>query len=327
VPDFIPCGSPETCVNRTLTEWPTEGNDYCNSCFMLPDPRVNEVEQEEYTALVWDNFGTSRHIQSQAILDRVTGLDTSDLLAFVGPQYQPVTKGVMFLILYYYELLLSDFWWHFLHPRLGQPTEFHRMIILQMRTFHYHKMQDIAARNMKLKQESIKVWKKKNGKVDISSLKHDELNCTICRQQFGVVDEDGEIEIPVKTNNPDCPHIFGETCLFTWMTTNDTCPMCRRKLESIDLDINSDENVAAKKAEDQRLEVEAIARGTPAWLIALHGYDPEERGPQVLLNDSPEAVAMVELAAGMGLVFEPRSQEHVPENEPYPESGNDNDEE
>jgi hypothetical protein len=325
VPDFIPCGSPETCINRT-TEWPTGGNGYCNSCFMLPDPRVNEVERGQHPVLVFDSFGTSEHIKSQAILDRVTGLDTSDLLAFVGPQYQTVTRGVQFLIHYYYDLLLNDFWWRFLHPSLAQPTEFHRMIILQIRTFLDHDMLHIVVKDIKLQQESIERWKKKNEKVDISSLKHDELDCTICRQQFGVVDEDGEIENPVKTNNPDCPHIFGETCLFTWMITNDTCPMCRRQLGFVDL--NSDENIAAEKAEDQRLEVDAIARGTPAWLIALHGYDPEAGGPQVLLNDSPEAVATIELFAGMGLVFEPRSNdEHVPENEPYPEGGNDNDEE
>ncbi|KAJ5094582.1 hypothetical protein N7456_010443 [Penicillium angulare] len=53
-----------------------------------------------------------------------------------------------------------------------------------------------------------------------------DYSCAICREDMGAEDEVVVLE---------CGHWFCEGCITSWLgTRNDTCPMCRRKVELID---------------------------------------------------------------------------------------------
>ncbi|KAI9885201.1 MAG: hypothetical protein M1823_003004 [Watsoniomyces obsoletus] len=67
-------------------------------------------------------------------------------------------------------------------------------------------------------------------KVELSTLDHDDRSCSICMEPFGEPEPtEGKIELPVKL---PCGHVFGLTCIKTWLKDHCTCPSCRRKLES-----------------------------------------------------------------------------------------------
>lgn len=56
-------------------------------------------------------------------------------------------------------------------------------------------------------------------RVSISTLAEDEKNCPICLEPFQ--ESDCPIQLP-------CKHVLGRDCLMTWLSTDNTCPQCRR---------------------------------------------------------------------------------------------------
>lgn len=70
--------------------------------------------------------------------------------------------------------------------------------------------------------------------VDVKLLDADERYCTICCDELGVANPEGNIEQPVRVVIC-CHQIFGQSCLKVWLKENwksfdrDTCPNCRFK--------------------------------------------------------------------------------------------------
>ena len=64
--------------------------------------------------------------------------------------------------------------------------------------------------------------------VDTATLDEDEQHCKICCSKYytsqGSIAE-GPVELP-------CKHVFGEGCLKTWLSTHNSCPICRHALFS-----------------------------------------------------------------------------------------------
>lgn len=66
--------------------------------------------------------------------------------------------------------------------------------------------------------------------VDMGELEKDDRTCSICMELFGLAEPtEGKIEHPVRL---PCGHVFGATCIRTWLRENCTCPSCRRPVES-----------------------------------------------------------------------------------------------
>lgn len=64
------------------------------------------------------------------------------------------------------------------------------------------------------------------GKVCDIVVANEDASCAICREELGSEDEVMVLE---------CRHWFCSSCITAWLeASNDTCPMCRRKVELID---------------------------------------------------------------------------------------------
>ena len=56
------------------------------------------------------------------------------------------------------------------------------------------------------------------------SILHDNLICSICLEDFDNVIEDG---LNKKVRLTLCGHYYCDTCIERWLTSHDTCPMCK----------------------------------------------------------------------------------------------------
>ena len=68
--------------------------------------------------------------------------------------------------------------------------------------------------------------------VEAHALDPKERSCCICYQPFHptTLTQSGS-EVPFQL---PCGHIFGELCIFSWTLSNNSCPLCRRKVLDID---------------------------------------------------------------------------------------------
>jgi hypothetical protein len=64
--------------------------------------------------------------------------------------------------------------------------------------------------------------------VPLATLGHDDRNCAICKDEFGVTFQDKKSEHPVRTT---CGHVIGIECLTIWLSNHNTCPSCRAILD------------------------------------------------------------------------------------------------
>ncbi|KAG6306736.1 hypothetical protein E4U45_006512 [Claviceps purpurea] len=66
--------------------------------------------------------------------------------------------------------------------------------------------------------------------VEVCSLAENEKTCVICYNDYGVASPEGVVEAP--TRLPLCKHIFGDVCIKKWLGDSDSCPYCRRRMQS-----------------------------------------------------------------------------------------------
>ncbi|KAG5976554.1 hypothetical protein E4U58_002206 [Claviceps cyperi] len=66
--------------------------------------------------------------------------------------------------------------------------------------------------------------------VEMCSLAENEKTCVICYNDYGVASPEGVVEEP--TRLPLCKHIFGDLCIKKWLGDSDSCPYCRRRMQS-----------------------------------------------------------------------------------------------
>ncbi|KAG6114398.1 hypothetical protein E4U31_004958 [Claviceps sp. LM219 group G6] len=66
--------------------------------------------------------------------------------------------------------------------------------------------------------------------VEMCSLAENEKTCVICYNDYGAASPEGVVEAP--TRLPLCKHIFGDLCIKKWLGDSDSCPYCRRRMQS-----------------------------------------------------------------------------------------------
>eukprot|EP01122_Echinamoeba_exundans_P000191 TRINITY_DN10169_c0_g1_i1.p1 TRINITY_DN10169_c0_g1~~TRINITY_DN10169_c0_g1_i1.p1 ORF type:complete len:196 (+),score=33.73 TRINITY_DN10169_c0_g1_i1:49-636(+) len=68
--------------------------------------------------------------------------------------------------------------------------------------------------------------------------------CTICTEKFKLEDEAKQFP---------CKHLFHEDCIIQWLEKNNSCPLCRHELPTLDLSYEEQKRLeAARKAKEQR---------------------------------------------------------------------------
>ncbi|KAI9679905.1 MAG: hypothetical protein M1817_004920 [Caeruleum heppii] len=70
--------------------------------------------------------------------------------------------------------------------------------------------------------------------VAVNDLGEEERVCPICQERFGdTVPFNGQPEAPVRLPT-SCRHVFGSSCIRTWLAGSCTCPLCRERMASED---------------------------------------------------------------------------------------------
>lgn len=126
-------------------------------------------------------------------------------------------------------------------------------------------------------------------KVDITTLEKEDRSCSICMEPFGEPEPvQGKIEWPVKM---PCGHVFGLTCIKTWLSEHCTCPSCRRKVESefmrsspsstdFGTTMGRDRNVGEDNDSDEPTR-RVARRRRPNGPMQIGGYIPQPRQPDI----------------------------------------------
>jgi hypothetical protein len=60
-----------------------------------------------------------------------------------------------------------------------------------------------------------------------------EDSCCICYHAYNFATMEHEAEDPFQL--AACGHVFGAACITRWAQTNKTCPLCRMRLEEVEL--------------------------------------------------------------------------------------------
>ncbi|KAI9753651.1 MAG: hypothetical protein M4579_005060 [Chaenotheca gracillima] len=108
---------------------------------------------------------------------------------------------------------------------------------------------------------------------DLSTLDKDDQNCSICMEPFGKAEPiKGKIEHPIKL---PCKHVFGQTCITTWLEGHSTCPVCRKHVDSETLPRTTPPSRHRFRAEDMtqvELQQTILRRQQQLRMAALESY-------------------------------------------------------
>ncbi|TGO49085.1 hypothetical protein BOTNAR_0444g00080 [Botryotinia narcissicola] len=231
--------------------------DFCNDCFMLPDPRISKPDE---------NHPGYPEIDSMVDLYKLQNVEdeTKDLhvrfqnlplpVDYEDPSYRlsncrtmsllpREVLGVLYIMVN--QRLIPDFWLRILRGEFPSPSI--RQSILYLRQIL---MLNLALQRSRTTLSKVEWYFAMGYKIicQVDSTSCDD-DCGICRQPLN---ETGEEGAPVKTQ---CNHTFHMHCIGEWinMSPNGDCPACRKML---------------------RMMLEPIhdtpARGPPPeWLVSL----------------------------------------------------------
>lgn len=264
--------SSRTC--RKMYRFPSRWmREFCDECFMLPDPRVKQVHKGEYVVGAGGHpTGIELALAAEIwkLAEEHMRIGTHDLLAFIGPEFQRLTDSDIKRLHSIFWLLNNELWdriknphshWN---PEMEPPTDEQRTLILQLRSFIRHERIAKGEKMIIAEKKEAEQAKLKLTEIGmLSFLKHDS-SCSICTTTFGHPNINGDFEFPIKTS---CGHIFGQRCLEIWTSNqiSKSCPTCKAMI----LPPTEEETARhIKEAQDHEAEA-ARTRGTPPWLLML----------------------------------------------------------
>lgn len=121
-----------------------------------------------------------------------------------------------------------------------------RTLASDIRDFDNGQADDEQGSGIQFSSSQVEEFLQTLSRVEISTLGTDNVKCSICKQEYGILREDstelasgsdqglpGEEtpEYPVKLS---CGHVFGEWCIKTWLLGQPaSCPTCRLQFEPV----------------------------------------------------------------------------------------------
>ncbi|KAF7901376.1 hypothetical protein EAF00_003597 [Botryotinia globosa] len=245
--------------------------DFCNDCFMLPDPRISKPDENHpgypeigsivdlYKLHNVEDETKDLHVRFQNLPPPVDFQDPSYRLSNCRTRSLLPREVIGVLYIMVNQRLLPDFWLRILRGELPSPSI--RQSILYLRQIL---MLNLALHRSRTTLSKVE-WCFAMGykilcQVDSTSCDDD---CGICRQPLNEIGEEGA---PVKTQ---CNHIFHMHCIGEWinMSPNGDCPACRKMLLMILEPIH-----------------DTPARGPPPeWLVSLLAPAPQVDPNQAIL--------------------------------------------
>ena len=114
-------------------------------------------------------------------------------------------------------------------------------------------------------------------------------NFPICMSEYCNPDSDGTIEWAASLANKGCKHVLGNRCLETWLSEENSCPLCRNILfdndDSDDNDDSSEDSDDEVDPEDEEALVRAIAAFEEQRPPTLNEADEKEStGPRYRIH-------------------------------------------
>ena len=271
---FSECGHKATFVRSCREDFSLCGNmvtdplvsthaDFCNDCFMLPDPRISiarEYQPENSSIDLMTELYQMRHVEDETMDLQVRLQDLPLPDDVQDHSYHSSIFRAMFLLprdsldllfIMVNQRLIPDFWLRVLNGQ--SPSPLIRRSILHLRQILILNLALHRSRTTLSKTE----WYIAMGyelfyHVDSTSSDDD---CGICRQPLNEIGEEG---VPVRTQ---CSHAFHLKCLGEWIdvSPHSDCPACRE--------------VILKTLEPIH---DTPARGPhPEWLISLFPPVPQ----------------------------------------------------
>ncbi|KAF7916471.1 hypothetical protein EAE99_009653 [Botrytis elliptica] len=205
--------------------------DFCNDCFMLPDPRISKPDEDQlgYPEIdlmvefyeVRDVEDETKHLQV-----RLQNLPPPD--DFQDPSYRLSNCRTLsllprdsldVLLIMVNQRLIPDFWLRILRGEFPSPLIRHSILHLRQIL-----MLNLALHRSRTTLSKIEWYFAIGHEIfcQVESTSCDD-DCGICRQPLNEIGEEG---VPVKTQ---CNHIFHLQCIREWinMAPNGDCPACR----------------------------------------------------------------------------------------------------
>lgn len=209
--------------------------DFCNDCFMLPDPRISKPDENQLGYPAIDSMVELYKLQNVEDETRDLQVRVQNLplpADFQDPSYSLSNcrtmsllprdvLGVLFIMVN--QRLIPEFWLRILRGELPSPVIRHSVLHLRQIL-----MLNLALHRSRTTLSKVE-WYFAMGyeifcQADSTSCDDD---CGICRQPLNEIGEEGA---PVKTQ---CNHIFHMHCIGEWinMSPNGDCPACRKMLQ------------------------------------------------------------------------------------------------
>jgi len=88
-----------------------------------------------------------------------------------------------------------------------------------------------------------------NEEPQVSIPVNTDLECCICYHAYFTTTMDVDAEMPMQLS---CGHIFGEKCISKWMSTKNTCPLCRCELFFLDSNLEDQDVWVGRPVSDTR---------------------------------------------------------------------------
>ncbi|KAF7936561.1 uncharacterized protein EAE97_007927 [Botrytis byssoidea] len=211
--------------------------DFCNDCFMLPDPRISNPDENQpgypeidsmvdlYKLQDVEDETKDLHVRFQNLPPPVDFQDPSYSLSNCRTMslLPKEVLGVLYIMVN--QRLIPDFWLRILRGEFPSPSI--RQSILYLRQIL---MLNLALQRSRTTLSKVEWYFAMGYKIlcQVDSTSCDD-DCGICRQPLNEIVEEGA---PVKTQ---CNHIFHMHCIGEWinMSPNGDCPACRKMLRMI----------------------------------------------------------------------------------------------
>ena len=287
--EYLFCDRPNHCSDELRNTSRDIELNFCDSCFMLPDPRAQPnskmpVDFERNLEPPCPGSTDHQPMPVEQILAMIPADWNPDLLEFVGPQIE-LRPHCIYHAIVRLALKLEELFWKSLNDtvlRVAAPPRFElRLLILKVRTWlHWNNAEQERlyqtlyrrAQERWTKEESLR-GRRLGSLLTIKSL--DEVpdgdqTCNICRELYAKPHQQRNLaeHSPVILH---CGHLFGQNCILAWLRDHNSCPDCRTRVRAI----WPETPIPAVEYSDFEEWVDACIaaaqRTIPNWLNTMYG--------------------------------------------------------